>query len=199
MNNITKSGIILSNEFDESDVMDLITSRSATQSYVPAKDTSNSCMSGAATILYDYSSGITSATVLRITATISWSDFDSSSTAGTFKTRWQGSNHNVSESAWQWAGNNYACTALNNAVDLTALVLSATSGTYVYDTTFSLADSFISTYDGSQIGIRTDYSNGVGRLTIHDIKIINDKYSSTSATKAHIGDDFVAGRELIEI
>ncbi len=197
MSNITKSGIILSDEFYESSAMDIITSKAATMSYVPTADGTNSCLN-VATIMYDYTSNITSSTTFRIIASVTWSGFDTSSTAGTFNMWWQGSNHSIEE-GWKWAGTNYITSALGNQMSPKTLVLSATSGTYTYDVTFSLPDSWRSIYDGSNIGFRADYSNGVGRITVNSIIIINDKYSSTGAAKAHIGNDFVAGRELIEI
>lgn len=197
MSNITKSGIILCNEFDESNAMDIISAR-GTMSYVPAKDTSNSCLNPA-NIIFDYDTDITSSTLFRIIATVSWSGFDSSSTAGTFSIYWQGSNHVISSAAWAWEGTNYVTNALNSYQSLTTLVLSSNTGAFTYDTTFSLPDSWRTTYNGSNIGFRSNYSNGVGRITVNNIIIINNKYSSTSATKAHIGNDFIAGRELIEI
>lgn len=197
MSNITKSGIILCNEFDESNAMDIITSRS-TMSYVPAKDTSNSCVTSAY-IIFDYNTDITSSTLFRIIATVSWSGFDSSSTAGTFAIYWQGSNHVISSAAWAWEGTNYITNALNSHKNLTTLVLSSNTGTFTYDTTFSLPDAWRSTYNGSNIGFRSNYSNGVGRITVNNIMIINDKYSSSTNVKMHLGNDFIAGREFMEV
>lgn len=198
MSSIYKTGIILSNEFDESDAMDIITSK-GTMTYVPGKDATNSCLNPAA-IVFDYNATATTAnTIYRVIAKVSWSGFDTSSTAGTFAFRWQGSNRKISGSTWAWEGTNYVCTVLNNQYNLTNLVLSATSGSYIYDTTFTLPDTWRTTYDGSNIGFRADYSNGVGRITINDIRIILDKYSSSSNVKSHIGNDYIAGKEFIEI
>ena len=198
MSSIYKTGIILSNEFDESDAMDLITSK-GTMTYVPAKDTSNSCLNPAA-IVYDYTAtGTTAATVYRIIAKVSWSGFDTSSTAGTFDIYWQGSNRKIETSSWVWEGGNNVCSALNSFQSLKSLVLSATSGSFTYDTTYTLPDSWRSTYNGNNIGFRANYSNGVGRITVNDIRIILDKYSSSSNVKSHIGNDYIAGKEFIEI
>lgn len=198
MSSIYKTGIILSNEFDESDAMDIITSK-GTMTYVPAKDAVNSCLNVAA-IRFDQT-GVTynENTIFRIIAKVTWSGFDTSSTAGTFNMWWQGSNYEISSSSWKWAGSNYVTAALGSAYNPKTLVLSATSGSYIYDTTFTLPASWISTYAGSNIGFRADYSNGVGRITVTDIRIILDKYSSSGNVKSHIGNDYIAGREFIEI
>lgn len=197
MSNINKNGIIISNEFDESDAMDIISAK-GTMSYVPAKDTSNSCLN-TANIIFDYDNDITSSTLFRIIATVSWSGFDSSSTAGTFSIYWQGSNHVISSASWAWEGTNYITNALNSYQNLTTIVLSSNTGTFTYDTTFSLPDSWRSTYNGSNIGFRSNYSNGVGRITVNNIIIINDKYSSSSNIKAHIGNNYIASKEIIEV
>ena len=196
MSSIYKTGIILSNEFDESDAMDIITSK-GTMTYVPAKDTTNSCLN-VAQIVFDYD-GVTASTVFRIICKVSWSGFDTSSTAGSFNMWWQGSNRKISGHTWAWEGTNYICSALTSQYNIKNLVLSASSGSYIYDTTFTLPDSWRSTYDGSNIGFRADYSNGVGRITVNDIRIILDKYSSSSNVKSHIGNDYIAGKEFIEI
>ena len=198
MSNIYKTGIILSNEFDESEAMDLITSK-GTMTYVPAKDITNSCLN-IANIIFDYTATeTTSATVYRIIASVTYSGFDSSSTAGTFDLYWQGSRHNIADNTWVWSGGNQLCSALNSFKSLKTLVLSSASGSFIYDTTFTLPDDFRSTYNGFQIGFRANYSNGVGRITVNDIKIILDKYSSSSNVKSHIGNNYIAGKEFIEV
>ena len=195
---IYKNGIITSPEINESDAMDIITGK-GTMTYVPTKDGTNSCMNSAA-IRFDQT-GITydANTIFRVIVKVSWSGFDTSSTAGTFNMWWQGSNYEIASNSWKWAGSNHVCGALGNAYNLKNLVLSASSGSYVYDTTFSLPASWISNYAGSNIGFRADYSNGVGRITINDIKIILDKYSSSGSVKTHFGNDFIASREIVEI
>jgi hypothetical protein len=197
---ITKSGIITSNEFDETDAMDIITSMINNRSYVPAADTDNSCLHNIATLMFD-EADITydENTVFRVIARVSWSGFDESSTAGTFNIYFQGNRYNTTTSEWDWLNINPITTALGNAQNLKNLVLSADKGSFVYDTTFSLTTGWISTYSGVHVGIRANYSNGVGRITLEDIKVILDKYSSSTDTKAHVGADYFSGREFIEI
>ena len=192
---IEKNTIIQNNEFDESEAMDLVQNK-VNMSYVPAKDTNNSTINS---MYAEFdTSQYTTSDVFRVIADVSFSGFDSSSTAGTFSMNWQGDVYNPTTSAWEWVGSNTITPALNNQKALTTLVLSATSGSYRYDTTFTLNSTFLSTYSRARIGVRANYSNGVGRFTINKIIVIHDKYSSTSLTKAHMGKDFMAGASFIE-
>ena len=197
---ITKSGIITSNEFDETDAMDIITSMSETRSYVPAPDEDNACLNNIATLMFD-EAGITydENTVFRVIARVSWSGFDESSTAGTFNIYFQGNRYNTTTSEWDWLNINPITSALGNAQNLKNLVLSANKGSFVYDTTFTLTSSWISTYSGVHVGIRANYSNGVGRITLDDIKVILEKYSSSTDTKARVGTNYFSSREFVEI
>ena len=197
---ITKSGIITSSEFNETDAMDIITSMIENRSYVPAADTDNSCLHNIITMDFA-NAGITydSNTVFRIIARVSWSGFDESSTAGTFNIYFQGNRYNTTTSEWDWLNTNPVTAALGNAQNLKNLVLSKSKGSFIYDTTFTLPSSWISTYSAVHIGFIANYSNGVGRITLDDAKIILDKYSSSTTTKAHVGADYFASREFIEI
>ena len=203
---IYKSGIIKMGSFEESESNNLIYLKSDnsqivgnnySMSYTPAKDTNNSCID----LIYGNfnSSNITTSTLFRIRLNVSWNGFDDSSTAGTFNIYFQGARREKASGNWVWTGDNVIPTALNNQKSLKTLVLSATKGTYIYDTTFSLPSSFIETYDAQCIGIRTNYSNGVGKIEVSDILLIEDRYSSSTSSKAHIGEDFMSGREFIEI
>lgn len=191
-----KTGIISTSDFIESDAKDLITAR-RTMSYTPVKDTNNSCLD-AAYILYDLNN-VTNTTVFRVIAKVSWSGFDSSSTAGTFSMNWQGSSYNTANAAWEWQGGNHVTNALNAQKNVGTLVLSAASGFYIYDTTYTVSGNWLDTWSGSYIGFRANYSNGVGKITIHEIKIFYDKYSTSSTIKQRFGKDYLATDEIIEL
>lgn len=194
MSSIQKNGIILSKEFDESEAM-YITKNGKT-SYVPNTGT-NSCMNSL-TVRFDYT-GTTVNTVYRIIAKVSQSGFDTSNTSGTFNMQWQGSNYNTANAAWEQKGTNYICSALSNQYNVKNLVLSATSGSYTYDTTFTLPQGFRDTWSGSQVGFRADYSNGTGRITVNEIMVLPDAYSFTGSVKAHFSDDYIACGNIVEI
>ena len=200
---IEKNAIIQNNEFDESEAMNLVLDNSIgqkayfTYSYTPAKDTINSCLRPC---YVDFSviPNLSTSTTLRAIIQVTWSGFDTSSTAGTFAMYWSGDNFKISTNAWAWEGTNPIMAAISAKYDIKNLVLSATSGSYIYDVTFNLTQSYINTYSRARIGVRTDYSNGTAKFSMDKIILIEDKYSSTSSTKAHMGQDFMAGASFIE-
>ena len=146
-----------------------------TSSYYTPSTGTNSCMNMGKWMIPE---GAVAGDVYHIIATVVFSGFDSSSTAGTFRMLFQGANY-TSPTSSAWQGANAVCSALNNYRNLTTTVLSATSGTYLYETSFTLTADFLSTYYGSNIGTRSDYSNGTGSITIKDIRIIPEKYATT--------------------
>lgn len=199
MAQILRTGVVNTSNFYESDAMNIMTSGKS-GGYVPVKDAQNSC-TNIAYIKYDLNE-VTNTTVFRVIAKVRWSGFDSSSTAGTFGLWWQGSSFNTANQSWEWKGGNHITNALNNQYYPTQLVLSASSGQYVYDTTYIVSGTWLDTWSGSYIGFRSDYSNGVGRITVDDIKIIYDKYSvsyKTPTIKARFGKSYLSSEEIIEI
>ena len=119
----------------------------------------------------------------KISMTVEWNGFDTSSTAGTFDIRFQGAVllQNGTTSWTNPAGaSNQACTALMNAKNLKTLVLSATSGSYNYETEFTIkcgtGDDFAA---GHVVSMRADYSNGTGWIKFSNIKVTPmDAFSS---------------------
>lgn len=84
-----KTGIISASEFLETESQNLVYTTSKTRvlalpySYVPAKDTDNSCLRPV--IVEIDNNVLTPTTVLRVIVDVSWEGFDSSSTAGTYE------------------------------------------------------------------------------------------------------------------
>lgn len=119
----------------------------------------------------------------RVRITVDWNGFDASSTAGTFNLRFQGAAI-LQDGSISWTNptgaSNAICTALNNQQNLKDLVLSADSGTYTYDTEFTIKCGTGDTYAaGHCVGWRADYSNGVGQLTVSNIQVMPlDTFSS---------------------
>lgn len=141
--------------------------------------------------------GAVAGDTFRIRFVITYSGFDTSNTSGTFNIRFQGSNY-TSPTTAVWAGTNPICPILNNTQSLTTLVLSQASGTFVYETTFSLTQAFLDSYIGGNLSIRSDYSNGTGSLTISSTKIIPEKYSITDNIKMRITNTHISTNEFIE-
>ena len=190
-----KNGIISAKEFYETDGANLANWYS--YGYTPG--TGNNSTHSFAIIKFDDKSWITTSTVFRIVCDVSYSGFDESNTDGTFNMYFQGARYEDSTGTWVWEGENPFPKALNDIQSLTTLVLSSESGFYRYNTTLTLTNTWLSTYSGQEIGIRTNYSNGTGRININKLLIIEDKYSSNTSAKAHIGEDFMSGYEIIEI
>ena len=195
MSSITKTGIILSKEMDESDAM-YIAKLSTPAAYTPS--TANNSTITPLNVLFDYTN-TTASTVYRAIAKITYSGFDRSNTSGTFQIYWQGARYEISSGTWIWVGTNYITNSFNSFKDLTTLVLASTSGSFTYNTTFTLPSDFRSTYSGCQIGLRSNYSNGTARISIDEITVMEDKYSSDGSSKAHIANDYIACKEIIEI
>jgi hypothetical protein len=140
--------------------------------------------------------------IYRIILSVTFNGFDDSSTSGTFDIYFQGSVYNKTEAAWQWAGNNPVTTTLNNTKSLKTIVLSATSGSYLYETTFSLPQANVNTYTGMNIGVRSNYSNGTGKLTLTNMKVIPEKYATTLTPPSYsirIGENHIASNNFYEI
>lgn len=175
MSRIEKTGVVSASEFIEPDGVDNQFTGNATSSYTPSTGT-NSCMNMGKWMVPE---GAVAGDTFFIRLTVQYSGFDRSNTGGTFRLLFQGSNY-TSPTAAAWQGNNLVCSALNSKKNLTDVVLTGTSGTFTYETTFTLNQTFLDTYYGSNIGTRSDYSNGVGVLTIKDITIIPEEYSTTS-------------------
>lgn len=194
MSSVNKNGLILSTEFNESDAMYI--AKNGKTSYVPNTGT-NSCMNSLG-VRFDYT-GTTVDTVYRVIAKVSWSGFDTSNTSGTFNMWWQGANYNTANAAWEWKGTNYICNALSNQYNIKNLVLSAASGSYTYDTTFTLPQTYRDTWSGSNVGFRADYSNGTGKITVHEIIVLPDEYSSTGNVKAHMSNTHMSCGNIVEI
>lgn len=162
---LSKTGILTAKDFSEpADLCEQITS-SAT--YTPTTET-NSCINPFTV----YQDTLIAGDTVTIELDILWEGFDTSNTAGTFNMYFQGALY--SDSTATWTTNPYA-NALNSAQNLKTLVLSKTSGIYHYvATTGALSASNLS-YDRVNIGIRSNYSNGTGKITIQNCHAYNTK------------------------
>lgn len=162
---LNKTGILTAKDFTEpADLCEQITS-SAT--YTPTTET-NSCINPFTV----YQDTLIAGDTVTIELDILWEGFDTSNTAGTFNMYFQGALY--SDSTATWTSNPYT-NALNSAQNLKTLVLSKTSGIYHYvATTGALSASNLS-YDRVNIGIRSNYSNGTGKITIQNCHAYNTK------------------------
>lgn len=176
---VCKTGTWIENEIHEFNAVENYDSN--TYSYIPTKDVQNSCLNGWTVDLSQYSSSVINLTI-RIEIDIDYEGFDFSTAAGTAKLYWQGSNYSIVENAWKWAGTNYLTTALNNQQNLLNLVNGTGSGTYHYNNTIVIPVSWWETYSQSHVGVRCDYSNGIGKITLKNLKVyLDDEFGNGNA------------------
>lgn len=192
---ITKSGIIISPNFYESDAM--CTAKRGMDAYIPNTGT-NSCIVVFGTV--NYGSDANSTDVYRCILDLSYQGFDESNPNGTFNI-WFQCAYDDFDGKRHWYGDVSFANAMNNQRSLKTVVLSNTSGNFVYDVSFRISDDYIQNYDHMYCHIRSDYSNGTGKLTINKGFIIPDKYYSgdRQSSKGHINSSFISTNNYIEI
>ena len=192
--NLNKQGILKSESFFESNAMNQqwrsILGDEATKvfSYTPTT-AQNSCMEGYVV----WTEILKSDEPFFISIDVEWSGFDNSNTSGTFDMWFQGSQRK--NTTYGWTTSNPFTEALNNAQDLGTLVLSASSGRKTITTTGTYY-SWLADYNVFRLGIRSDYSNGVGKVTISNLKIIPQKYNTFADSKVQVGKPKVNDMEI---
>lgn len=197
---INKKGILATNEILERDGVTLVQSDTITSiySYTPSTG-ENSIITG---WVVDYSTTVSGEKVYY-TVDVSWENFDTSNTSGTFSMRFQGAQYNVTSSSWGGSDANPVCDSLNNTYSLTNLVLSSTSGTTTLVGSVTIPSNYPSPYSKAYVGIRSDYSNGSGTITLRNLRVIREKYyshynNSTSSPMLQIGKSYVSTESLYE-
>lgn len=164
--------------------------------YTPTTGT-NSCLAGFRMTWKDCLGVVNAGDKIHICLTIDYSGFDASNTDGTFKLFFQGALLKP-DGLHDWTISNNATSALNSQQSLKSLVLSSSSGSFIYDTTFMLQDK-LTEYISCNIGIRADYSNGKGTISMSNILIIPEKYRLPLKKCLREGEQYVVAGEFIEI
>lgn len=126
---------------------------------------------------------------------VTWNGFDTSNTSGDFGMVFQGY-HQDSDGTTQWWTS--LGSAANNIRNLRSLVLSSTSGSYIYDFTYNNTSAL------THEGFRCDYSNGTATITFSDMIVIPEKYyvpeSFQSGTPSfRMGKDYISAKEIYEL
>lgn len=194
--NVTKSGLVSSANIYESKALNVQYNTNygdADGSKYPFTPTTgiNSCMRDIVVHGEKYPSDIP----MHARFKVSWSGFDRSNTAGEFSMYFQGHYQRSDGTTNWWTPLGDAAT---NVQDLGALVLSASSGSYVYDFTYNNLSSL------SHEGFRCNYSNGTATITISDVIVVPVKYyvpeSPTSNIPSfHMGKDYISARDYYEL
>lgn len=193
MSNINKKGIWTTSIFHELYGLNIAKVVSNVQhTYIPTTG-QNSCINPYYVLFSDFGLG----EKVRIIMEVSYEGFDTSNTDGTFNITFQGAKRNA-DGTGSWNGANEVTNALNNYQSLKNIVLSQPSGFFIYNTTFVISENFYNTYVGCNIGVRSDYSNGVGKLTMHEPVIFPDKYYIDANSVVRQADDFLSCKEIIE-
>lgn len=193
--NLSKSGVLKSESFFESNGMNqqwrsrLGDEYTKSYSYTPTT-ADNSCIEGYVV----WTESLKVSDQFTISIDVSWSGFDSSNTSGTFDMWFQGSQRK--DTTWGWTTGNPFADALNVTQDLGVLMLSATSGRKTITANATISTTYVKQYNAFRLGIRSDYSNGSGTVTISNLKIIPHKYDTTNDIKIRSGVPQVKDMEL---
>ena len=150
-------------------------------SYTPAADTDNSCMDFATLNVMD---GVST---YHISMIVEWSGFaDITTTHPSFSTNFHGIlRGRDGTNSWN---TNPVTTALNGISNWNNMVKGAASGVYKYEATITLTSSFMETYKGCDVGFRTNYSNGTGKITASKLRIYPaDEHMTNSASLCSSG------------
>ena len=164
--------------------------------YVPKKDTTNSCLSG-----FKVPYGVElNGKRAQATITVSWSGFDASSTAGTFAMRFQGGQM-TADGGQSWTAatgkSNRLSAAFAGAQSLTALVLGSESGQTTITVEYTI--SAVADQPGDWLGIRTDYSNGIGQIQLSNFTVALMDSTVSDSQKFKIGEKNVVANYIYEM
>ena len=194
MSNINKKGIWTTPTFHELYGENITQLYGITNSYTPSTGTNRSI-----TPYYIEYNDFELGEVMRIIVQIDYEGFDTSNTSGTFNIYFQGGKRTQDGSTtWTNVGINEPTTALQNYQNLKDLVLSQTKGSFIYSTTFIVSEDHYNDFYGCNLGIRTDYSNGVGRITMYKPIIFPDKYFIDINAIVKQNDNYLSCNEIIE-
>lgn len=183
-------GMNLAYNVEPYDYTDVITG------YVPKKDATNSCLSG---FKVPYGAELNGKRA-RATVTVTWSGFDSSSTAGTFAMRFQGGQMTAAGGqSWTAATgkSNKLASAFASAQSLTTLVLGSASGQKTIAVEYTI--SAVAEQPGDFLGIRTDYSNGVGNIQLSNLNVALIDTTVSEQQKVKIGEKNIAANYIYEL
>lgn len=195
-----KNGVISADNIFESDAKNLVIESDIgkTYSYTPTTGV-NSCITG---FTVDYSN-CTAGEKIYARIKVEWSGFDTSNTAGKFAMWFQGATYNVTTDAWEWTGNNIVPAYLGSSV--TNLILSKESGSAIVEVIATVPSVYPGTKTKENVGLRSDYSNGKGTISISDLVVVQEKYYTPSSSLSNSGpaikiaEDYVVSNELYEI
>lgn len=198
-----KNGIISSNNIYEPAGKNLVeeSKRGKSYTYTPGTGTNATLHPGFTVDLSDCTTG----EKLYIRIKVDWSGFDTSNTAGTFAIWFQGDVYNATTNTWTWNTGNIIAGKLGSGGNITNTLLSATSGSIIFESVATVPSNYKDTITMARLGLRSDYSNGTGTITISDLEVIPEKYytpspeSTNSGSALKIADDYIVANRLYEL
>ena len=158
---IYKKGIVSHNRLRESGLINTASSFS----YKPAANANNSTTVGTYIDLSEFANDDQPLT-LTLEYDVSWSNF-AAGTGGTFGVYLQGARRKKETNTNVWEGD----APLTADGTFTSLITANATGTYHKSRTFTIPATWFNTYCGQNFGIRTNYSNGNGTITISNLKL----------------------------
>lgn len=181
---ITNEGIFKANNFIEQGAL---LNNATSGSYKPAANVTNST---GCYCQVDFSAFRNSSVpvTFQVEYDVSWSNFAYTS-GGTVKTYMQGSNRKIATGGYVWEGSNYIANSTSFVTDIQA---NSTGSKHISRTT-TIPVSWFQTYDASQFGFRTDYSNGNGTIGYSNFKV------TLLSTNTKFNKEFISTNNLIEM
>jgi hypothetical protein len=155
-------------------------------SYKPAANTNNSCIN---TAIADFTllRNIGKPMSFLVECDVAWSNWGWG-TGGTTRLYFQGSNRKIATGSFAWEGTNYIA-----GWDIKSNVSSTASGSVHLSKTTTIPATWFDTYDASYFGMRCDYSNGSGTVSVTNFKVTLDSTNTKFSSK------YFAANELVEI
>ena len=120
-------------------------------------------------------------------ADIEWSNMNFTN-EGTPSVFIQGTKRNKSDGSFVWAGAGYA----SGTEYITSYILENPTGSYHMSRTRTIPASWFNTYDGERFGLRCDYSDGTGTITVKNIKV------TLASDIAKFNKSYISANQLIE-
>lgn len=126
---------------------------------------------------------------INVQADLEWTDFSfQTDPPDTVRCFIQGDNRKIEGNTWVWEGNN----PVTNSFYLTSILSASTSGTYHININNTVSSAWLATYNAARFGVRCDYSDGNGTISISNIKV------TINGTSAKINNQYISANNFIE-
>lgn len=160
---ITKTGILKSEQFLETGIQ---FNANTGFTFKPAANTNNSTTGGIGVVDFSRLRYVGTPITITISCDVAWSNIGYTST-GTNRLYFQGANRLIETGATAWQGSNYL-TGWSILDDTKANA----TGNKHFEKTVTIPATWFEIYDGSQFGMKCDYSDGNGTVTVSNVHVI---------------------------